>query len=257
MPNPDKLAEQVKETQQPQSESTGTQQPTAPVSEQPPATDGQQSATGDQTQVQGGDSAQPADTKVDAAPVSDETKVEAPATASGIPPVVPQGTTVRETKVPDDLAPQVERRDGSASANALMEQWLAYAVKADARKPQTPTQLLLMQRDLMRLIRSTANLDETQDFVQVSNYLVNLINENKTGAFSAGALFRLFDSNIESEANTNKARFALDAYLLFAEPKVRQANINTYNLLNSAQIATTAEKRDRFVAYFRRISGQR
>lgn len=272
MANPDKLAAAVQDANKPADESSeqqlATEQQTAASTtalegSATKETSGEDAApsqpAGDASALaaDGSNSALTAELKaaaVDAALAAEKPHVE---TVGGIPPVVEQATKVRETTAVTSNEPTVERASGSASANALMEQWKAYAIAADKRKVLTPTQLLLQQRGVMRLIKSTANLDENQDFAQVSNYLIGLINENKTGAFTGGVIFRLFDTGIESEATTNKARFALDAYLLFAEPKVRQANINTYNLANSALIADTPEKRDRFVAYFRRISGNR
>lgn len=194
-----------------------------------------------------------------------EAVIQAAATApvEPAPIAVAVATTVKETTVKETSAPIVEQdtavqsAKGSPSANALMAQWLQYAIDCDSRKILTKFQLTRQQKNMVRMINSTVNLDETQDFVQVSNYLISLVHENKTGAFSSGALFRLFDTGIESQVVTNQTRFCLDAFLCFADPKHRAANVNVYNLINSAQLAKTSAKRDRFVAYFRRISGIR
>lgn len=269
MANPDKLAAAVQEANQPASEGNAVSVEQKPVTEQATASstvalegsatkdDTQSAPSGESQAAEGSDPTLTAELVAAAQAAEVASKPPHVETMGGIAPVVEQATKVRETSTVANDQPQVERSSGSASANALMEQWKTYAIAGDRRKILTPTQLQLQQRGVMRLIKATANLAETQDFVQVSNYLIGLINENKTGAFSGGTIFRLFDTGIESESISNKARFALDAYLLFAEPKARQANVNTYNLQNSAQIADTADKRDRFVAYFRRISGSR
>ena len=149
------------------------------------------------------------------------------------------------------------RAKGSNTANALQEQWLQYTLGANPKKPQSTTSIIELQRTLIRLIDTTVNLPDTNDFMQVSNYLIRLINEDQTGVFGGGAIYRHFDRNIVAPALTNQARFALDAYLLFANPEVRAVHIGVYNLDNSAKLAKTVALRDRFVAYFNRISGRR
>lgn len=184
---------------------------------------------------------------------------EAPVVAEAVAPA-PAAVTVKETVAPvvaNTGESDTSRAQGSNAANALQEQWRAYSIAADKSKGQSVTSITALQRQLMDLVEATVNLKETTDFVQVSQYLMRLVQENKTGAFSAGAIFRMFDKNIMSPVKTNQVRFALDAYLCFADVKQRQANIGTYNLLNSAQLAKTPALRDRFVAYFNRISGKR
>lgn len=190
----------------------------------------------------------------------DKTAVD-PAPEAVAPAVAaePAVVKVKETTAPtaDDNTSQVSRAHGSNTANALQEQWLAYSIAADKSKAQSVTSITQLQRNLMNLVETTVNLKDNADFMQVSQYVMRLIQENKTGAFNLGAIYRMFEKNIASPVKTNQVRFALDAYLCFAEVQHRQVNIGSYNLLNAAQLAKTPELRDRFVAYFNRISGKR
>lgn len=195
------------------------------------------------------------------APAADKKKEEAvqPAAAVAAPRV-----SVRETTPVADAvaaatgnAEHTTRAKGTNTANALQEQWLQYTLGANPKKPQSTNSIIELQRTLIRLIETTVNLPDVNDFMQVSNYLIRLINEDKTGVFSGGAIFRHFDRGIVAPALTNNARFALDAYLLFANPDVRASHIGVYNLENSAKIGKTVQLRERFVAYFNRISGRR
>lgn len=176
---------------------------------------------------------------------------------------VAPAVTVRET-APVTAAPTAgetttttSRAKGSNAANAIQEQWLQYVLGANPRKPQSTKSITDLQRNLIRLIDTTVNLSDTQDFVQVSNYVIRLINEDKTGVFSGGAIYRYFDKGLVAPALTNQARFAIDAYLLFSDPDVRKQHIGVYNLENSAKLAKTVPLRERFIAYFNRISGNR
>ena len=187
-----------------------------------------------------------------------ETKPEAVAPAAQVAEVAQPAVTVKETA---PTAPaQVEtvsRAKGTNTANMLQEQWLAYSIAADKSKPQSVTSLSALQRNLMNLVETTVNLKDVNDFIQVSNYVIRLMQENKTGAFTTGYLFRMFEKNLASPAKTNEIRFAIDAYLCFADVDQRKVNIQKYNLENSAKLCKTPALRERFVSYFKRISGVR
>lgn len=189
-------------------------------------------------------------------PVVVETKEETPAPVAAAPEA--PAVKVKETApTTTETAPTASRAAGSNTANMLQEQWLAYAIGADKTKSQSVSSLTTLQRNLMNLVENTVNLKDVNDFIQVSNYLIRLIQENKTGAFNTGYLFRLFDKNIASPVKTNEIRYAIDAFLCFADVEQRQTNVKVYNLENSAKLCKTPQLRERFVSYFKRISGVR
>lgn len=190
-------------------------------------------------------------------PVVVETKAETPAPVAAVPeaPAVKVKETAPTASTED--APAASRANGSNTANMLQEQWLAYAIGADKGKSQSLASLTALQRTLMNLVENTVNLKDVNDFIQVSNYLIRLMQENKTGAFNTGYLFRLFDKNIASPVKTNEIRYAIDAFLCFADVEQRQTNVKVYNLENSAKLCKTPQLRERFVSYFKRISGVR
>lgn len=196
------------------------------------------------------------DTVQEQPPVVEPTE-ETPAPVAAAPeaPAVKSKETAPTTSA--ESTESVSRANGSNTANMLQEQWLAYAIAADKTRVQSASSLNALQRTLMNLVENTANLKDVNDFIQVSNYLIRLIQENKTGAFNTSHLFRLFDKNLASPVKTNEIRFAIDAYLCFADVQQRAVNVKQYNLENSAKLCKTPQLRERFVSYFKRISGTR
>lgn len=202
---------------------------------------------------------------VDEASTAEDTAgavVEQPAPAAeeagnGAAPVATAAVSkVRETTdVQVTSTQQSAPRSGSATALTLMAQWDSYIEDAASNKPQTASSVTRLRDRLINLLRTTVNVADNKDFVQVSNYLLKEIVANRTGAFTLSMVHRGFSDMPGAAAN--KPRFALDAYLCFADPASRAQNIAQYNIVNSAQFADTPELRDRFVAYFNRISGKR
>lgn len=166
-------------------------------------------------------------------------------------------TKVRETNDVGNVAgvQQSAPRNGSPLALTLIAQWDSYIQDAAANKSQTPRTVAQLRDRLINLLTITVNAQDNRDFMQVSNYLLKEIQANRTGAFNLSMVHRGFGEL--PGATANKPRFALDAYLCFADPQGRAQNIAQYNIVNSAQLANTSELRDRFVAYFNRISGKR
>lgn len=195
--------------------------------------------------------------KVTPAPVA-ETPAPAPAPAPVAEPaavVAPAVGKVRETTEVQAAAPQSAPRQGSPVALTIIAQWDSYIQDAASNKAQTARSATALRDRLINLLTTTVNLAENKDYVQVSNYLLKEIVSNKTGSFTLSMVHRGFSELPGTTAN--KPRFALDAYLCFADPATRSAHIGPYNLQNAAQLARTPELRDRFVAYFNRISGNR
>jgi hypothetical protein len=140
-------------------------------------------------------------------------------------------------------------------ALTIIAQWDSYIIDAASNKPQTARSVAVLRDRLINLLTITVNVADNRDFMQISNFLLKEIQANRTGAFTLSMVHRGF-SDLPG-ASANKPRFALDAYLCFADPAGRAQNIAQYNITNSAQLANTPELRDRFVAYFNRISGNR
>lgn len=164
--------------------------------------------------------------------------------------------TSRETQTRDTRASLfgAYEKDSSVS-QALVAQWQEYEKRAAANVRQTPATLKAVQTELVNLISQTVNLDDDTDFITVSQRLFTLMAENKKGAFSISTLYRGLTVIGTADRLVNNARFTLDAYLTFSAVKNRGNAIRVYNLQQSSMLAKTPEKRERFVAYFTRISG--
>ncbi len=145
-------------------------------------------------------------------------------------------------------------KDSSAS-KALIAQWQAYEAEAAPSVRQTPASIKVVQTTLVDLIAQTVNLEDDQDFIAVSQRLMTLMRENKKGSFGLAYLYRSLTVLGTTDRTVNNARFALDCYLEFSNVQNRQNAGRVYNLQQSAMLARTVEKRERFIAYFTRISG--
>lgn len=143
----------------------------------------------------------------------------------------------------------------SGASKALIAQWQAYESDAAPTVRQTPATIKAVQTKLVDLISQTVNLDDDQDFIAVSQRLMTLMRENKKGTFGLGVLYRSLTVLGTTDRTVNNARFALDCYLEFSNVQNRQNAGRVYNLQQSAMLAKTVEKRERFIAYFTRISG--
>jgi hypothetical protein len=151
--------------------------------------------------------------------------------------------------------PSSPRHVPVASGLTIIAQWDSYIIDAASNKPQTARSVAVLRDRLINLLTITVNVADNRDFMQISNFLLKEIQANRTGAFTLSMVHRGF-SDLPG-AKCEQTALCPGRVSVCADPAGRAQNIAQYNIANSAQLANTPELRDRFVAYFNRISGNR
>lgn len=129
-----------------------------------------------------------------------------------------------------------------------------YSLSAGKNKSLTRTEIISLQTMLVRNLEQLVNLESSGDFVVCFRRLLELVRENRTGAFSINMLNRCISALNKGNAFLDNYTKFIDMVVAFSDPTIRSTFIRRYNLVAGTNFAKP-QYRERLIEFIRAISG--
>lgn len=137
---------------------------------------------------------------------------------------------------------------------SLMAQLDSYISKASPNRIQSDEEFLRVQNSWINFVQNVVTLEETTDFIQCMTYLLDRINENRTGVFSDELIYRNWRSLKLSDKRILEYADFTHMVLSFANPANRRNIVERYPIEENSRVA--GQYKDRLAQYISRIAGQ-